>query len=112
MYLFFRHGAAVVVMAFDEEGQAADRDSKVRICKRAYKILTEEVGFPPQDIIFDPNILTIGTGLEEHNRYGLDFIEATEIITRECPGMYSKFRVFPGNQNFQKGIVIFPRRIG
>jgi len=84
-----RHGAAVVIMAFDEKGQAADRDNKVRICKRAFKILTEEVGFPPQDIIFDPNILTIGTGLEEHNRYALDFIEATEIITRDCVGIYS-----------------------
>merc|ERR1719364_516976 len=69
-----RHGAAVVVMAFDETGQAADEVEKVRICQRAYRILVEEVGFFPEDIIFDPNILTIGTGLAEHNNYGLDFI--------------------------------------
>jgi 5-methyltetrahydrofolate--homocysteine methyltransferase len=83
-----RYGAAVVVMAFDEEGQAADRDSKIRICKRAFKILTETVGFPPQDIIFDPNILTIGTGMKEHNRYALDFIEACEVIRRDCAGCH------------------------
>jgi 5-methyltetrahydrofolate--homocysteine methyltransferase len=80
-----RYGAAVVVMAFDEQGQAADRDSKVRICQRAYKLLTERVHFPPQDIIFDPNILTICTGMEEHNNYAVDFIEATRIIKATCP---------------------------
>ena len=81
-----RHGAAVVVMAFDEEGQAATEAEKVRICMRAYKLLVEKVGFNPQDIIFDPNILTIGTGMEEHNNYGVDFINATREIKRLCPG--------------------------
>ena len=81
-----RHGAAVVVMAFDEEGQAATEAEKVRICCRAYKLLVEEVGFNPQDIIFDPNILTIGTGMEEHNNYAVDFINATREIKRLCPG--------------------------
>jgi 5-methyltetrahydrofolate--homocysteine methyltransferase len=81
-----RHGAAVVVMAFDEEGQAATEAEKVRICMRAYKLLVEEVGFNPQDIIFDPNILTIGTGMEEHNNYAVDFINATREIKRLCPG--------------------------
>jgi len=81
-----RHGAAVVVMAFDEEGQAATCEDKVRICTRAYRILVEEVGFEPQDIIFDPNILTVGTGLSEHNNYAVDFIRATAEIKRLCPG--------------------------
>lgn len=80
------YGAAVVVMAFDEQGQAADRDSKVRICQRAYKILTETVSLDPCDIIFDPNILTVGTGIEEHNRYAIDFIEAVREIKKTCPG--------------------------
>lgn len=70
------YGAAVIVMAFDEEGQAATADDKVRICKRAFKILTEEVNFPPQDIIFDVNILTIATGMSEHDNYAVNFIEA------------------------------------
>merc|ERR1719498_1335890 len=81
-----RHGAAVVVMAFDETGQAADEKQKVSMCQRAYKILVEKVGFDPQDIIFDPNILTVGTGLAEHNNYALDFINATREIKRTCPG--------------------------
>jgi len=80
-----RYGAAVVVMAFDEEGQATDIDRKVAICKRAYRLLTEQAGFPPQDIIFDPNILTVATGIEEHNRYALNFIEATRQIKKEMP---------------------------
>ena len=80
-----RYGAAVVVMAFDEEGQATETDRKVAICRRAYKLLTEQVGFPPEDIIFDPNILTVATGIEEHNRYALNFIEATRQIKREMP---------------------------
>ena len=79
------HGAAVVVMAFDENGQADDRDSKIRICLRSYKILKDKVGFPTEDIIFDPNILTIGTGMSEHNNYAIDFIEATEEIKKLCP---------------------------
>lgn len=81
-----RYGAAVVVMAFDEKGQAVETDDKVSICCRAYKLLTEEVGFPPEDIIFDPNILTVATGLDEHNNYALNFIEATRQIKKLCPG--------------------------
>ena len=80
-----RYGAAVVVMAFDEKGQADTKDRKVEICTRAYKILTEEVGFPPEDIIFDPNIFAVATGIEEHNNYGVDFIEATREIKRRFP---------------------------
>ena len=80
-----RYGAAVVVMAFDEQGQADTKDRKVEICSRAYKILTEEVGFPPQDIIFDPNIFAVATGIEEHNNYGVDFIEATREIRARMP---------------------------
>lgn len=80
-----RFGAAVVVMAFDETGQATTIEHKVSICKRAYSILVHDIGFKPQDIIFDPNILTIGTALEEHNAYALNFIEAARIIRKECP---------------------------
>jgi 5-methyltetrahydrofolate--homocysteine methyltransferase len=83
-----RYGAAVVVMAFDEQGQAADEDSKVRICQRAYKILTEQASFPPEDIVFDPNILTVATGIEEHNNYAVDFINATRRIKQSCPGVH------------------------
>src|SRR5262249_37199887 len=71
------YGAAVVVMAFDEKGQADTEARKVEICTRSYKILTEQVGFPPEDIIFDPNIFAVATGIEEHNNYALDFINAT-----------------------------------
>ncbi|HEY5344996.1 MAG TPA: methionine synthase [Verrucomicrobiae bacterium] len=78
-------GAAVVVMAFDENGQAATYAEKIRICERAYKILVNEIGFPPEDIIFDPNILTVGTGIEEHNNYAVDFIEATRWIKKNLP---------------------------
>ena len=81
-----QYGAAVIVMAFDEEGQAVDVENKLRICKRAFKILTEQVGFPPQDIIFDANILTVGTGMEEHANYAVEFIEAVRQIKAECPG--------------------------
>ncbi len=80
-----RYGAAVVVMAFDEEGQATDVERRVVICQRAYRILTEQAGFPPEDIIFDPNILTVATGIEEHNRYALNFIEATRQIKQLMP---------------------------
>jgi len=80
-----RYGAAMVVMAFDEAGQADTRERKIDICRRAYKILTEEVGFPPEDIIFDPNIFAIATGIEEHNNYAMDFIGACEDIKRELP---------------------------
>jgi 5-methyltetrahydrofolate--homocysteine methyltransferase len=80
-----KYGAAVVVMAFDEQGQAASFAEKIRICERAYRILVDEVGFPPEDIIFDPNILTVATGMEEHNNYALDFIEATRWIKQNLP---------------------------
>ena len=83
-----QYGAAIVVMAFDEEGQAATESEKVRICQRAYKLLTEEINFPPEDIIFDPNILTVATGIEEHNNYAVDFIEATRKIKATCPGVH------------------------
>jgi 5-methyltetrahydrofolate--homocysteine methyltransferase len=81
-----RYGAGVVVMAFDEEGQAATTNRKVEICTRAYRILTEEIGFPPPDIIFDPNVLTVATGMEEHNDYAVAFIEATRRIKATLPG--------------------------
>ena len=80
-----KYGAAVVVMAFDEQGQAATLGEKIRICHRAYRILVDEVGFPPEDIIFDPNILTVATGMEEHNNYAVDFIEATRWIKANLP---------------------------
>ncbi len=80
------YGAGVVVMAFDETGQADTSERKVEICERAYQLLTEKVGFAPQDIIFDPNILAIATGIEEHDRYAINFIEATKIIKKRCPG--------------------------
>ena len=81
-----RYGAAAVVMAFDEQGQAADRDARVRICTRAYRLLVGRLGFPPEDIIFDPNILTVATGLEEHNNYAVDFFEAVRLIKQTLPG--------------------------
>jgi len=82
------YGAAVVVMAFDEEGQADTRQRKVEICTRAYKLLTEKVGFAPEDIIFDPNVFAIATGIEEHDNYGVDFIEATREITETLPHVH------------------------
>ena len=80
-----KYGAAVVVMAFDENGQAATYQEKIRICERAYRILVDEVGFPPEDIIFDPNILTVATGMEEHNNYAVDYIKATRWIKENLP---------------------------
>ncbi len=80
-----RYGAAVIVMAFDERGQADTFQRKTEVCERSYRILTEQVGFPPEDIIFDPNILTVGTGIEEHNNYAVDFIEATRWIKQHLP---------------------------
>jgi len=80
-----KYGAAVVVMAFDEQGQAATYEDKTRICSRAYHILVDELGFPPEDIIFDPNILTVATGMEEHNNYAVDFINATRWIKQNLP---------------------------
>lgn len=83
--LIKRYGAATVVMAFDEKGQADTQARKVEICQRSYKILTEKVGFAPEDIIFDPNIFAVATGIEEHNNYAVDFIEATREIRKTCP---------------------------
>ena len=83
-----RYGAAVVVMAFDEDGQADTAERKVAICKRCYRILTEQVGFAPEDIIFDPNVFAVATGIEEHNGYGAAFIEAARRIRQECPGAH------------------------
>jgi 5-methyltetrahydrofolate--homocysteine methyltransferase len=80
-----KYGAAAVVMAFDEQGQAATYEDKIRICERAYRILVDEVGFPPEDIIFDPNILTVATGMEEHNNYAVDFINATRWVKANLP---------------------------
>ena len=80
-----KYGAAAVVMAFDEQGQAAAYADRIRICERAYGILVDEVGFPPEDVIFDPNILTVGTGMEEHNNYALDYINATRWIKANLP---------------------------
>ena len=82
------YGAAMVVMAFDEKGQADTQARKVEICGRAYRILTDEVGFPPEDIIFDPNIFAVATGIEEHNNYGVDFIQATRAIRANLPHVH------------------------
>jgi 5-methyltetrahydrofolate--homocysteine methyltransferase len=123
-----RYGAAVVVMAFDENGQAATYEEKIRICERAYRILVDEVGFNADDIIFDPNILTVATGIEEHNNYALDFINATRWIKENLPGakvsggvsnisfsfrgnnvvreaMHSAFLYHAGNAGMDMGIV-------
>lgn len=86
--LIRRYGAAVVVMAFDENGQAADLEGKIRICTRSYRLLVDRVGFNPNDIIFDPNILTIGTGIEEHNNYAKNFIHCIKPIKAKCPGCH------------------------
>jgi len=105
-----RYGAAVVVMAFDEVGQADTADRKVEICKRAYKVLTEQVGFPPEDIIFDPNIFAVATGIEEHDNYAVDFIEATRRIKAECPharisgGVSNVSFSFRGNEPVRRAI--------
>ncbi|MGB7169239.1 MAG: methionine synthase [Acidobacteriaceae bacterium] len=80
-----KYGAAVVVMAFDERGQAATYQDKIRVCERAYRILVDQLGFPPEDIVFDPNILTVATGMEEHNNYAVDFIQATRWIKENLP---------------------------
>lgn len=103
-------GAAVVVMAFDEVGQADTKQRKVEICHRAYKILTEQVGFAPQDIIFDPNIFAVATGLEEHNNYGVDFIEATREIKQLMPlvkisgGVSNLSFSFRGNEHVREAM--------
>ena len=80
-----RYGAAVVVMAFDERGQADSFERRIAVCQRAYDLLLQKVGFPPQDIIFDPNVLTVGTGMEEHANYAVDFIRATKWIKENLP---------------------------
>lgn len=104
------YGAAVIVMAFDEKGQADTKDRKVEICHRAYKILTEQVGFDPQDIIFDPNIFAVATGLEEHNNYGVDFIEATKEIKELMPltkisgGVSNLSFSFRGNEHVREAM--------
>ncbi|MBT3815201.1 MAG: methionine synthase [Methylococcales bacterium] len=108
--LIRRYGAAAIVMAFDEVGQADTRDRKVDICQRAYKILTEEVGFPAEDIIFDPNIFAIATGIDEHNNYGVDFIEATREIKAALPhalisgGVSNVSFSFRGNEPVREAI--------
>ncbi|MGB3393102.1 MAG: methionine synthase [Stenotrophomonas sp.] len=105
-----RYGAAAVVMAFDEDGQADTCARKVEICTRAYRVLTEQVGFPPQDIIFDPNIFAIATGIEEHDNYAVDFIEATRIIKRTLPhchvsgGVSNVSFSFRGNETVRQAI--------
>nr|WP_321443891.1 methionine synthase [uncultured Cohaesibacter sp.] len=86
--LVLRYGAAVVVMAFDDKGQADSLERKIDICKRSYDILVNEVGFPPEDIIFDPNVFAVATGIEEHDNYGVDFIEATRWIRQHLPGAH------------------------
>ncbi|HUW50748.1 MAG TPA: methionine synthase [Sulfuricella sp.] len=93
-----RYGAAAVVMAFDEQGQADTKERKIEICARSYKLLTEQVGFPPEDIIFDPNIFAVATGIEEHNNYAVDFIEATREIKRALP--YAKVSGGVSNVSF------------
>ena len=104
------YGAAVVVMAFDEQGQADTLEKRISICERAYKILTEYVGFDPQDIIFDPNIFAIATGIEEHNNYAVDFIEATRIIKQKMPlakisgGVSNVSFSFRGNDHVRESI--------
>lgn len=104
------YGAAVVVMAFDEQGQADTLERRVTICEKAYKILTEEVGFEPQDIIFDPNIFAIATGIEEHNNYAVDFIQATRIIKQKMPlakvsgGVSNVSFSFRGNDHVREAI--------
>lgn len=104
------YGASVIVMAFDEKGQADTKERKVEICHRAYKILTEQVGFDPQDIIFDPNIFAVATGLEEHNNYGVDFIEATREIKKLMPltkvsgGVSNLSFSFRGNEHVREAM--------
>ena len=105
-----RYGAAVVVMAFDEEGQADTMERKFEICKRAYDLLTEQVGFPPEDIVFDPNIFAVATGIEEHNDYGQAFIEATRRIKQELPhvhvsgGVSNLSFAFRGNERVREAM--------
>ncbi|WP_132051150.1 methionine synthase [Pseudocnuella soli] len=109
-HICLAYGAAVVVMAFDEAGQADTLERRITICERAYKILTEQVGFDPQDIIFDPNIFAVATGIEEHNNYAVDFIEATRIIKQKMPlakisgGVSNVSFSFRGNDHVREAI--------
>ncbi len=96
--LIKRYGAAAVVMAFDEQGQADTYERKTQICERSYRILVDEVGFPPEDIVFDPNIFAIATGIEEHNNYAVDFINATRWIKQNLP--YAKVSGGVSNVSF------------
>src|SRR5690606_30906223 len=102
--------AGVVVMAFDEQGQADTVARKVAICQRAYRLLTEQAGFPPEDIVFDPNVLAIATGLEEHNDYAINFIEALKQIKATCPGVLTSGGIsnlsfsFRGNDKVREAI--------
>jgi 5-methyltetrahydrofolate--homocysteine methyltransferase len=104
------YGTAVVVMAFDEKGQAVEVPDKVRICRRAYELLTKKIGFPPEDIIFDPNILTVATGIEEHNNYAINFIDSIAKIKEACPGTHISGGVsnvsfsFRGNDTVREAI--------
>src|SRR5690554_5937010 len=93
-----QYGAAVVVMAFDEKGQADTFERRIEICERAYRLLTQKINFPPEDIIFDPNILAIGTGIEEHNNYAVDYINATKWIKQNLP--YAKVSGGVSNLSF------------
>ena len=110
-----RYGAAVVVMAFDEQGQADTVERKTEICKRAYDILVNQVGFPPEDIIFDPNIFAVATGMEEHNGYGVAFIEGTRNIRQQLPHVHVSGGVsnlsfsFRGNDTVREAMQMSPR---
>src|SRR5690606_12003051 len=105
-----RYGAAVIIMAFDENGQADTRQRKTEICTRAYKLLTEQLDFPPEDIIFDPNIFAIATGIDEHNNYAVDFIEAVHDIKTTLPyalisgGVSNVSFSFRGNEPVREAI--------
>jgi methionine synthase (B12-dependent) (EC 2.1.1.13) len=101
--LIRRYGAATVVMAFDEQGQADNYERRIEICERAYRILVDEVGFPPEDIIFDPNVLTVATGIEEHANYAKDFIEATRWIKQNLP-------LRTRQRRHQQRLVLVPRQ--
>jgi 5-methyltetrahydrofolate--homocysteine methyltransferase len=105
-----RYGAGVVVMAFDEQGQADTRDRKVEICERAYRLLTEQAGFPPEDLVFDPNVLAVATGIEEHNEFAKAFIESLPLIKERCPGARTSGGIsnlsfaFRGNQHVREAM--------
>ena len=105
-----RYGAGVVVMAFDEQGQADTVERKVEICERAYRLLTEQAGFPPEDIVFDPNVLAVATGIEEHNEFAKAFIEALPLIKERCPGARTSGGIsnlsfaFRGNQHVREAM--------